>query len=351
MIVIYILMILILGYIAVFYASPVFAFLLAVWVLIFPLSLLLSWWVARSVKVTLEVSDPLPRVGEEIRIRVRIQNRLFLPASLVRLFLRAENGFWGEEWSSSLHLGAGAFREDHAETTLLCPRAGRLTISVSQAYLRDFLHFSYVKVKKCLPQVIHVLPQEYSVRWRGDNDAASMHPLSGEGVDPTSKGPDPDELFQIRSYQPGDRPQSIHWKLSSRTEDLLAKEFVRNAQASPALLMDLSEAGEGKAEDLNKMLSASVSLALARVRSGKPLSLAWRISSGQTVDPIRLHSEENLYEILKQVYAEGLPKSEGTMEEYIRDAAPDLDPLIRIDAKMNIYRNGELMTRLDGEPL
>lgn len=38
------------------------------------------------------------------------------------------------------------------------------------------------------------------------------------------KGDDPSEIFDIREYADGDKIQRIHWKLSSKTGDLMVKE-------------------------------------------------------------------------------------------------------------------------------
>ncbi|MBO4627745.1 MAG: DUF58 domain-containing protein [Lachnospiraceae bacterium] len=40
-----------------------------------------------------------------------------------------------------------------------------------------------------------------------------------------AKGNDPSEIFEIRNYRSGDRPQQIHWKLSAKEQELMVKEF------------------------------------------------------------------------------------------------------------------------------
>ena len=39
------------------------------------------------------------------------------------------------------------------------------------------------------------------------------------------RGYDPSELFDVREFQNGDRLQSVHWKLSARTDELMVKEL------------------------------------------------------------------------------------------------------------------------------
>jgi len=51
---------------------------------------------------------------------------------------------------------------------------------------------------------------------------------SGDGEEEElqyKKGDDVSQISQIRNYIPGDKLQNIHWKLSSKTEELQVKEY------------------------------------------------------------------------------------------------------------------------------
>ena len=64
-----------------------------------------------------------------------------------------------------------------------------------------------------------------------------------------SKGSLNQELKEIREYRPGDRLQNIHWKLSSKMDDLLVKEMQESASRTLCLLPELSS------EDIENTLS------------------------------------------------------------------------------------------------
>ena len=51
-------------------------------------------------------------------------------------------------------------------------------------------------------------------------------------------GYDPSELFDVREFQNGDRLQSVHWKLSARTDELMVKENSLPKACAVAIVAD-----------------------------------------------------------------------------------------------------------------
>jgi len=68
-----------------------------------------------------------------------------------------------------------------------------------------------------------VLPIEFGIddtfdEFRGASSDEETHERD-------AKGNDPSEIFELRSYQSGDRPAQIHWKLSAKEQELMSKVF------------------------------------------------------------------------------------------------------------------------------
>lgn len=58
-------------------------------------------------------------------------------------------------------------------------------------------------------------------------------------------GDDPSEIFGVREFRAGDKMQSIHWKLSAKSDDLLVRE---NSQPKACPLVFLLEPPHMKKE-------------------------------------------------------------------------------------------------------
>ena len=93
-------------------------------------------------------------------------------------------------------------------------------------YRKD--RFSMVSVL-VLPQLYPVsLEIPSSLRYFGD----------GSGLYYDEEGSDPSEILEIRSWQPGDRLQKVHWKLTERTGELMVREFSEPIGFAVIFLMD-----------------------------------------------------------------------------------------------------------------
>lgn len=61
-----------------------------------------------------------------------------------------------------------------------------------------------------------------------------------EVYDDKTGGDDVSEVFQIRSFQPGDKIQNIHWKLSAKEDELIVRENSLPMGCPVVILLDIS---------------------------------------------------------------------------------------------------------------
>lgn len=115
---------------------------------------------------------------------------------------------------------------------------GNYEFELVRIKLYDFSRLFYVtkRVKKyanveVMPQIDEI-PVRITDRVRnffGDSDI----------YDDLRPGYDPSELFDVREFQNGDRLQSVHWKLSARTDELMVKENSLPKACAVAIVADL----------------------------------------------------------------------------------------------------------------
>ncbi|MBE6611790.1 MAG: DUF58 domain-containing protein [Ruminococcaceae bacterium] len=108
-----------------------------------------------------------------------------------------------------------------------------------------------------------------------------------------AKGSDNTELSDIRTYLSGDSLKSIHWKLSSKSEELIVKDYSRNKGNSVCILCDLephfANAGETGtilrplpeyAEIIDMLatdlvIETCIASVLRELRAGNDVTLMW----------------------------------------------------------------------------
>lgn len=187
-------------------------------VIVTPLALL---FLCLPAMVTLKAKASVPQTiakGRDATLTLRFDGPRFLLPCRVIVSGEIENTFAGEIWR---------FRESVADpisegleiplSTALC---GQLRCRVTRVECRDLL--GLIRIRRAVPQDLSctVLPPAVAPKSAPDLDAALdtapiLRPKYGGGYS---------EEHDLREYRPGDAGNSIHWKLSSKTDKLIVRE-------------------------------------------------------------------------------------------------------------------------------
>ena len=102
-------------------------------------------------------------------------------------------------------------------------------------------------------------------------------------------GHDPGETFEIREYREKDKLQSIHWKLSAKTEDLMVKETSHPKACSVVLLLELNKVDGKLAEEyIAAYLELISSISFGLMDRKTPHFIAWLSKETGDVRRIRV---------------------------------------------------------------
>ena len=187
-------------------------------VIVTPLALL---FLCLPAMVTLKAKASVPQTiakASGASLTVTFDGPRFLLPCRVIVSGEIENTFAGEIWR---------FRESVADpisegleiplSTALC---GQLRCRVTRVECRDLL--GLIRIRRAVPRDLSctVLPPAVAPKSAPDLDAALdtapvLRPKYGGGYS---------EEHDLREYRPGDAGNSIHWKLSSKTDKLIVRE-------------------------------------------------------------------------------------------------------------------------------
>ena len=156
--------------------------------------------------------------GEDCEAQLSFVSRIPLTLGQVKLRCFTENHFTGE-----ISLSEAGYLNLTSETLtfpLSSESCGRLEFRVTRWTVSDLLCF--FTLRKHLPAGVFctVLPVAAAPQDSFHLDEALdtipvLKPKSGVGLT---------EDYDLREYRPGDMPNSIHWKLSSKTDKLIVRE-------------------------------------------------------------------------------------------------------------------------------
>ena len=156
--------------------------------------------------------------GQKTSYTVDFQNSLLLPVHSVTLHMELKNRFTGEVSRENY-----IFRNVETsicELPLPTAMCGMISVRLISADLKDLLGFFSVRRRLPVRCECAVLPVAEGPGEPVDFESALA---SSEILKPKYGGGFAED-YELRGYRPGDPPNSIHWKLSSKTDDLIVRE-------------------------------------------------------------------------------------------------------------------------------
>ncbi len=202
--------------------------------------------------------------GGQCKFGLVVENRQFLPCAYVRIQLTHRNalGHVGQRYleadEETIQFALGARRGVTLHPALPNTRCGRTDIAIRRVSVCDMLGLVSLPVPAKNIGVkegsVYVLPQHRTGSIQID-ETADMG-LESAVYSTEKPGGDPSEIFQLRDYREGDSRRSVHWKLSSRMNRLIVREFGLPLNPLLHFLLELQE-GAGP-EETEEMLSAAL---------------------------------------------------------------------------------------------
>ena len=94
----------------------------------------------------------------------------------------------------------------------------------------------------------------------------------------TQKGDDPSQVFEVRDYVPGDDIRRIHWRLSSKQDNLIVKEYSKPMEEDSVILLETGIAADDPEQQKtrsDKMLSVFMKLAYELIENEQAVTVYW----------------------------------------------------------------------------
>ncbi len=221
--------------------------LLLIFLIVLPLiSLLAVLPVRKNLRYALEIEDDiLPKGACGIRLLAR--NGSVFPCAGVRFSLERRNALgrigerYTEDIAESVQFPLGSMRTFSIQPSIKMAYCGRVDLKIRRVSVIDMMGLFALPVpeRQAVGGSIYILP-ELQVRSIQTDEAADLG-LDSATYSTIKSGGDPSEIFQLRDYREGDARHSIHWKLSSRMNKLIVREFGLPLNPSLHFLLELRE--------------------------------------------------------------------------------------------------------------
>ena len=173
----------------------------------------------------------------DIPVYFEFENPTFCPFFLCEILFHVNNLYYENNFEHSLAIHVLPKNTEKVKVPVETSYIGMVKTTVQSVSVSDFLHFFTLTLPEKEVVEVPVFPTESE---QEDLPATPSSDGLDEFTESDAKGNISSDIKEIRLYQPGDRLQRIHWKLSAKLDDLFVKEMAHTSVLSLVLLPELN---------------------------------------------------------------------------------------------------------------
>ena len=204
------------------------------------------------------------RVDQKSILKVELKTRHgFVAAGLMDLTLQLENLKFKEKKLFEIHFPISSSNRVF-EIEYIPKLCGAVELSCTRAMVYDILGLVDLSIKKPETKSITVYPKKVAIQLEKRNDAGSIR--DGDQYEKNKKGMDMSDIYDMREYIPGDNIRRVHWKLSSKLDNMVIRDGSDTSYYDTILLLDIGLNNQEKAYE-KELLSTAYETGMAVSRS------------------------------------------------------------------------------------
>ncbi len=297
----------------------------------------------------LEIPISMAERRKPLSVGIRVINKGAVTSGKMKFRMSIHNALipkGKKDWFSIPHAYAANLRYDFPIEIL---EAGCVEIELSEIRIYSFTGLIWIK-KKCKEYgSVIVMPEIHSIGMRISEPVRSFIG-DADVYDDLRPGHDHSEIFEIREYREKDKLQSIHWKLSAKTDDLMVRERSLPEACAIVIFLDLRQ---DKAKDkqmfLNAFLEIAASLSFALLDRECVHFVAWYSKEKGDVIRIRVDDEESFYLFLSHYLWDGIFHEDIDVKQRYKERFRGEIYLydLLLNKNLELYKNGEPVKKFD----
>lgn len=215
-----------------------FALVLLIVMIILPILMYVTTWITkRNISVDFAVKEKNSSKNKDFSVQLVVNNDSIFPIGKAEAHIIYYNVFSNQTSAFDLYLPIQPRNSQRITFQLRSKFCGIIKIKTSYLNIYDPLRIFKFRTGKNISTEVVIMPEghevsgivHYSDRVNEESDIFSEY----------RPGDDPSEVFDLREYNPGDKLNRIHWKLSSKKNEFIVKEYSLPIDVPCSLFLDL----------------------------------------------------------------------------------------------------------------
>ena len=291
------------------------AFILFLTVLFIPIVLLIIHLISYFLtKIEIEIDDRNFGIGKPVKILINVKNKSPFAVTHIKLTAKCKNLFLNTEHDCRLIISSAPFSTKVFTYEMGSQHIGNIEFSIKKASFYDF--FSLFRLDKSVKttKIIPIFPQTVDV-------TSTIRPNNffigeAEKFSSAKAGDDPSEIFNIREYTDGDKLNKIHWKLTSKTDKYMVKEYSLPVSDNIFIYLDLKikDTTDKSLEKIDSLIKTFASVSLDFAKKGITHYVGWYNCRNCTFAKAKIKNETDVFSVLSRIFSDSVFTAEPMLE-------------------------------------
>ncbi len=251
-----------------------------------------------NTEVTFENENMLATIKDKQPIALVVRNNSFLPLVRCKTVVQVQSGRNKKKRNYTVKAYCDAKSTTRCEFNVNCTNCEVVSMKIKKFYVYDFLNLFCLFKKGKSGSSILVLPKQLDnfliqkIGYKINNDENMLYSDKKPGDDIT-------EIFSIRDYVGGDKIRNIHWKLSSKKDKIMVKEYSLPLFENDIIILDIFEFSGKNKDNRNELFQLLYGLLCEFLRMSYDIKICFN-KDGCNIYTI--HNVRDVYYIMAQVY-------------------------------------------------
>lgn len=277
-----------------------FALVLLITVIAVPIVMLISVLIARkSIDIEFAVKNDTALKKEDFSVQLGVTNRSIFPIGKAEAYIEYSNLFSNEVNDFSLLMPIQSRNSQNISFRLSSKYCGIVQIKCAYINIYDPLRIFRFKVGKNISTEVIVMPEGYEI---------SGHVCSTDRVNEESNtfseykpGDDPSEIFDLRGYNQGDKLNRIHWKLSSKRNEFIVKDYSLPIDIPCMLFLNLQVGLECRLPLYDTLIETLVSVSQFMLENERIHTVVYYNAKARAFIEKNISNTDNLAETIHEI--------------------------------------------------
>ncbi len=279
-----------------------FALVLLIVMIAIPVIMFFSVFITKKlISAEFALKNDTVAKNEPFPVQLCINNRSILPIGKAEVRIEYYNLFSNQITSFDLFVPIQARNSQRVTFQLNSRFCGIINIRTVYINIFDPLRIFRFRIGKGISAQISVMPEGHEINGTVNytdrvNEESSM-------FSENKPGDDPSEVFDLREYIPGDKLNRIHWKLSSKKDDFIVKDYSLPIDVPSTIFLNLKcyEDSEYTLPVFDTLIETLISLSQFMLENERMHNVIYYSSKYKNFIEKTINAPDELAELVKEI--------------------------------------------------